>query len=191
METSAKLPADHTLLSSPLPGPSPVLCPGPRVLPTLALVQNTRYCQGAQTPSSQLRLPQCLPLPCSAAAPVGTWWALSLLLAGVKKHVVKLPSSKKVSSTLMEHCSGVGGWSFNGQFWFPAENASTLLWDVWAGDTPSLQSPDPDRADPSPVHVPASSCAHTGPTAARWAWTSVYTVHLVVTVTSSLHATSV
>ena len=111
--------------------------------------------------------------------------SLSLLLAGVKKHHQK--SEQYLDGALL----GGGGWSFNGQFWFPAENALTLLWDVWLGTRQSLQSPDPDRADPSPVHVPASHCAHTGPTAARWSWTSVYIVHLVVAVTSSLHATSV
>ena len=35
----------------------------------------------------------------------------------------------------MERCWGWGE-SFNGQFWFPVENTSTLLWDAWAGDTP-------------------------------------------------------
>lgn len=90
-----RLPADHALLSSPLPGASPVLGPEPGVLPTLALVQNTRCGQGAWASSSQrgAGLGACpsrvLLLPC---VPGGH--SLSSLLAGVKKHVVKLPSSK-------------------------------------------------------------------------------------------------
>lgn len=72
-----RLPADHALLSSPLPGASPVLGAGPGVLPTLALLQNTRCGQGGMGILQPAGCrPRCLPLP-SSAAPVRTWRALT------------------------------------------------------------------------------------------------------------------
>lgn len=78
VETSARLPADHALLSPPLPGAlsCPLSCarspahPGPR--PEHALRPG-----GTDILQPAGHLPQRLPLPRPAAAPVRTWWTLT------------------------------------------------------------------------------------------------------------------
>lgn len=80
--------------------------------------------------------PQRLPLPRPAAAPcVPGGHSLSSLLGGVKKLFVKKSEHPKSEQYFDGALLQVGRWSFNGQFWFPVENALTLLWGVWAEDT--------------------------------------------------------